>query len=215
MTNEELFNRYLNKDLDLEAQTKLKNFLSTPEGREEFFEFMSETSQINQYLKLDTRIDAEDRILSDLVRKSEEKLMKGLGAKPISKKSEPEPLPENRLKPKHLLYLSVLALASMIIFASIQQALIDKPEVQPSLINPVARVLNLDGQSNVNLGEWLKPGGLALKSGRLELAFDSGARVLLQDSAIFQVETENRAFYKKENHGLCSARGKGFCHKYK
>ena len=197
MTNEELFNRYLSKDLDLESQTKLKNFLSTPEGRKEFFDFMSETSQINHYLKLDTKATAEDRILSDLVRKSEEKLMKGLGTGSVVQNKEPESLLENRLKPKHLLYLSVLTLASMIIFASIQSALTGKPEVQPSLINPVARVIKLNGQANVNLGDWLKPGEIILKSGNLELAFDSGSRVLLQDSAIFQVETENRAFLQE------------------
>lgn len=192
MTNEELFNRYLSEDLDPQAQEKLKCFLSTTEGRQEFFQYMSESSQIGQYLKLDEKCHEEDLVFSDLVKRSEENLLKGLKVK-----AQPEIMEmsrQSKLRPKHLLYMSVLALASMVLFAVITNKPSKTLDSVPTLVNSVARVISLDGAANVQLGDWLNPGEIQLSSGKMELAFDSGARVLLQGAVDFRLETASRAF---------------------
>ncbi|MCH2206967.1 MAG: FecR domain-containing protein [Lentisphaerales bacterium] len=209
MTNEELFNRYLNKDLDQQSQDKLKSVLATPAGRQEFFQFMSGSAEIGQYLKLDEKCSEEDLIFSDLVKRSEKNLLEGLQGNLGS--DERSVQRHSSLRPKHLLYMSVLALASMLVLAVFMHGKAEKVNPPSVLINSVARVILLEGDANVKLGDWLNPGDVTLYSGEMELAFDSGARVLLQGQVDFRLETAQRAFlYEGKLTAYVPPEAKGF-----
>ncbi|MCM8534354.1 MAG: FecR domain-containing protein [Lentisphaeraceae bacterium] len=201
MTKEELFNRYLDHQLSSEALIEFKKLLETEGGREEFYRYIKETTTIAHHLKQTSNEEfVVDEALTSLVQKSEQHLIQSLREKPIPVKEEI--YFRSTLRPKHLLAFAALiflSLGSLFFFEVIR---VKEFTVQKDSGKAVARITKLNGVSNLKEGQWIKPGEVYLESGELELSFDSGARVLLQDKTKLLVEDENRAFLKS---GILSA----------
>ena len=209
----ELFNRYLKKDLSESQLEELKEILRSEEGRKSFVGFMQETSLIIHSSRQMHSVEEEDAQISELVKKSEEKLLshikqeKTRQQKSMDVKKVKSSANRNRERPRalHFLYLMTLGLAASIIFYIISPSkrVNDHVKTQDPLIKSVARVTSLKGLGNVKMGDWLKPGEISLVEGNLEITFDSGAVIFLQGRSSLNLETEKRAFL---NYGKMSAR---------
>ena len=211
----ELFNRYLAKDLNADQIAKLKAILESESGRREFARFMEETGVIIHSTRQMNSLAIEDEAITELVKRSEEKLLSQLEKEKLEMQTANELKKKNktsykhsnsRRKPIHYLYLSTLGLAAIIILSFIlpnQKPSVDTSSSDEVLVKSVARVTDFKGKGNVAKGDWLKPGEIQLEEGDVEITFDSGAVVLLQGKSSLNLESEKRAFL---NYGKVAAR---------
>ncbi|MCM8541499.1 MAG: FecR domain-containing protein [Lentisphaeraceae bacterium] len=202
--NIELFNRYLKKELSEKQLNELKEILKTSEGKLEFSRFMEETGIIIHNSRQVNNVAEEDKEISDLVRRSEEKLISQFSkTKSLNETVDTIEPKVERPKTVHFIYLGFLGIAAAVVLFFINPAIPEVPEASSELVMSVARVTSYTGHGRIREGDWLVPGDIDIESGKLEITFDSGAVILLQGRSSIRLETASQAFL---NFGKVSAK---------